>query len=114
MTEGVGGAHRSQAAHREQQTAAEHKAPGGPDGEPADMLHLGETAIEVRRRLGIDRGLSDDALMSSLDVIARQADRRARWRAAFDSPLGNWLSGRGSDLNTALNTIISLLPPRRF
>lgn len=79
----------------------------------ADIMHLGELSQWLRQRLAIDASLSDQALLQSLAAVTGHGDRRERWRAAFQSPLGLWLAERGSDLNTALNTILAALPAPR-
>ena len=78
-----------------------------------DIMHLGEMTNWLRQRFGIDESLSDDGILASLRAIVGQSERRARWRAAFDSELGTWLAHRGTDLNTALNTILAVLPNAR-
>ena len=79
-----------------------------------DVLHLAELVPILRRRLGLDTTFSDDAVLASLRTIASRSSSRDRWRAAFDSNLGHWLAGQGRDVNTALNTLIALLPDPRM
>ncbi len=75
------------------------------DDENLDVIDL------LRARLGIeDDEISDVTIASSLAAIAAKGDNRARWLAAFSSPLGKWLASRGTDLNTALNTVLLLAP----
>lgn len=74
-----------------------------------DILHLAELVPVVRERLGLG-GVSDDVIMTCLKAIAAQSEPRERWRAAFSSRLGEMLSRQGRDLNTALNTLLALLP----
>jgi hypothetical protein len=76
----------------------------------ADVLHLAELVGVVRERLDVDSAFPDAAILASLQAIARRSDPRGRWRAAFDSNLGHWLALKGSDLNTALNTLVALMP----
>ncbi len=76
-----------------------------PDGD--DELELID---QVRERLGIHDEPSDVTIAASLAAIAAKGDARARWLAAFGSPLGRWLASRGTDLNTALNTLLSVAP----
>ena len=64
----------------------------------------------LRDRLDIDDAISDVTIAASLAAIAAKGDNRARWLAAFSSPLGKWLAMRGTDLNTALNTVLLLAP----
>ena len=75
----------------------------------SDTLHLAELVPVVRERLGLG-GVSDDVIMTCLKAIAAQSEPRERWRAAFSSRLGEMLSRQGRDLNTALNTLLALLP----
>ena len=74
------------------------------DDEDLDVIEL------LRDRLDIDDEISDVTIASSLAAIAAKGDNRARWLAAFSSPLGKWLAMRGTDLNTALNTVLLLAP----
>lgn len=78
-----------------------------------DILHLAELVPVVRQRLDVDGSFPDDAVLASLKAIAAQTSQRERWRAAFNSNLGYWLALKGCDLNTALNTLVFLLPPPR-
>lgn len=75
------------------------------DDEDLDVIDL------LRHCLGIEEDeISDVTIASSLAAIAAKGDMRARWLAAFSSPLGKWLAMRGTDLNTALNTVLLLAP----
>ena len=74
------------------------------EDENLDVIEL------LRLRLDIDDAISDVTIASSLAAIAAKGDNRARWLAAFSSPLGKWLAMRGTDLNTALNTVLLLAP----
>ncbi len=86
------------------------------EGDADDFIEIDENdedldVIELLRlRLDIDDEISDVTIASSLAAIAAKGDNRARWLAAFSSPLGKWLAGRGTDLNTALNTVLLLAP----
>lgn len=64
----------------------------------------------LRDRLGIDDAISDVTIAASLAAIAAKGDSRARWLAAFSSPIGKWLAAQGGDLNTALNVVMSFAP----
>ncbi len=64
----------------------------------------------VREQLGIDDEISDVTIAASLAVIAAKGEPRARWLAAFTSPLGRWLAMRGADLNTSLNVLMTFAP----
>lgn len=78
--------------------------------EPDEPLEDGDLIEHVRRRLEIDAGVSDVTIAASLAQIATRHDVRARWLAAFASPLGKHLARRGSDLNTAINILLGLAP----
>lgn len=67
----------------------------------------------LRSRLDISGELSDGAVLRSLAAIAGPTSRTDRWRAAFNSEVGRWLAARGTDLNTALNIILGLVPAPR-
>ena len=75
-----------------------------------DILHLAELVPIVRARFGLGDGFADDAILSSLRVIAANSDERQRWLAAFNSNLGRSLASEGHDLNTALSALIALVP----
>ncbi len=77
---------------------------------PADILHLAELVPVVRTRFDLAETFPDDAILASLKTIAGQSEARERWRVAFASNLGVALSRQGRDLNTALNTLLALLP----
>lgn len=69
-----------------------------------------EPISAIRLRLQIDDEISDVTIAVSLSAIAAKGDPRARWLAAFTSPLGKWLAMRGADLNTALNVMMAHAP----
>lgn len=75
-----------------------------PDDETTDPIE------HVRRRLEIEDYVPDVTIAASLAQIATRGEARERWLAAFGSPLGKHLAQRGSDLNTALNTLLALAP----
>ena len=75
-----------------------------------DILHLAELVPVVRARFGLGDDFTDDAILSSLRVIAATSDQRQRWLAAFNSNLGRSLATDGRDLNTALSALIALVP----
>ncbi len=81
---------------------------------PHDPPALAGLLPRVRASLPDDLDLPDAALIRSLGAIAGSGTRTERWRTAFNSEMGRSLATRGTDLNTALNTILGLLPsPRR-
>lgn len=77
------------------------------------ILHLAELVPVVRQRLGISDAFGDDLILASLRAISAHTTDRDRWRAAFESRLGLWLSTQGRELGRALSTLVSLLPPPR-
>ena len=82
--------------------------------EPADVLHLAEAVPIVRQQLNVPAEFTDDAILSSLKMIAMRSSDRERWRAAFDSNLARYLSIRGRDLGVALQRLVALIPPPRM
>jgi hypothetical protein len=82
----------------------------GDDRAPIDILHLAELVPVVRARFSLSSEFSDDAILASLRAITSWSEQRGRWRAAFNSNLGYALAIGGRDLNTALNTLLTLLP----
>jgi hypothetical protein len=76
----------------------------GEADEDDDLISL------ARERLELDGGVSDVAIAASLAQISSKGDPRARWLAAFGSPLGKHLAAQGRDLNTALNLLQALAP----
>lgn len=77
-------------------------------------LHLRALIPIVRTRLGLgDDNTSDAEILACLAAIAARADTRARWLAAFNSAIGQALALRGSDLNTNLSVLITLVPRAR-
>ncbi|MEO1280274.1 MAG: hypothetical protein AAFV69_00920 [Pseudomonadota bacterium] len=77
------------------------------------ILHLAELVPIVRQRLGVAVEFPDELILSSLKSIADETTDRDRWRVAFESRLGLWLSTQGRELGRALMTLVSLLPPPR-
>ena len=84
---------------------------------PEEFRHLYEIDPSVdpvgalRQRLDLDESdVSDVTIAASLAAIAAKGEGRDRWLAAFSSPLGKWLAMRGTDLNTALNVVLSFAP----
>ena len=69
---------------------------------------------ELRVRLRLAADVTDDAMLRGLSEIAALKTGAERWRAAFNSELGRRLAARGTDLNTALNIILGIVPqPQR-
>lgn len=91
---------------------AKRKAPRDdpPDEAALDVGRLSRLVPKIRRRLAVDRQLSDAALLASLVSIARHPTHQARWRAAESSTLGRHLANRSQDLHHTLVTLLSLLP----
>jgi hypothetical protein len=65
---------------------------------------------QLRERLEIPETIPDVTIAASLAAVSAKGEQRERWLAAFTSPLGKWLAMRGTDLNTALNVVISFAP----
>ncbi len=83
------------------------------DAEKHDILHLAELVPVVRQRLGVADSFEDSLILASLRAIAAETGDRARWRVAFQSRLGLWLSQQGRELGQALTTLVALVPPPR-
>jgi hypothetical protein len=83
------------------------------DCNASDAEHLADLLPAVRQRLRLETAIDDGMLLASLVEIARYGERPDRWRAAFNSALGQWLALRGRDLNTTLSVLIQMLPPAR-
>lgn len=88
------------------------------DSEPNPMTHdvarLAALIPELRGRLRIAAEVTDEVFLRGLSEIAARTSSSDRWRAAFNSEIGRWLASRGSDLNTALNIILGIVPvPQR-
>lgn len=88
-------------------TAPHAETDADDDLDPSDE---GDLVDLVRLRLGLGVEISDVTIAASLAAISARAEMRARWLAAFGSPLGRVLAARGVDLNTALNTLLALAP----
>jgi hypothetical protein len=106
MTDRREGRIEFRASHAEQAIELDDDALEG-RGDAEEDLDLIE---RVRNELEIEESVSDVTIAASLAQIGGRADMRGRWLAAFGSPLGKHLALRGSDLNTALNTLLALAP----
>lgn len=89
---------------------APSKAAAGTATAAVDKARLADLIPELRARLEIASGLTDEALLRGLAEIAALKSNSDRWRAAFNSEVGRWLAARGTDLNTALNIILGIVP----
>lgn len=79
-----------------------------------DTARLALLIPELRARLRIAGEVTDEVLLRGLTEIAALKTGADRWRAAFNSEIGRWLAGRGTDLNTALNIILGIVAvPKR-
>lgn len=67
----------------------------------------------LRQRLNLSGSIDDSTILDSLLEIVRQKDPHKRWQAAFNSRLGLYLVLLGRDLNSALNSLLAILPPTR-
>ena len=83
------------------------------DADSPDVLHLAELVPVLRSKLAIGADFSDDAILSSLKIIASRSSHRERWHAAFLSNLAIWFSSQGRELSHALKTVLGALPPPR-
>lgn len=87
--------------------AVETQLPFDLDAEGDDPLD----AVELARvRLEIEDSVSDVTIAASLAQIAARPDQRERWLAAFASPIGKHLAGRGTDLSSAIEILLALAP----
>ncbi len=75
-----------------------------------DKARLAALVPVIRTRLRIASDVTDDVLLRGLAEIAALRTGTDRWRAAFNSEVGRWLAARGTDLNTALNIILGIVP----
>jgi hypothetical protein len=93
--------------------AGKRKVPhdSGASGTAVNVARLTRLVPQVRRRLGVGRQFSDEALLASLSAIARHPTHAERWRAAESSTLGQYLAGSGKDMHRTLVTLLSMLPP---
>ena len=79
-----------------------------------DNVFEGKTLSEkeglkaIRERLSLSDRLPDREILTSLYAVLREHDQKGRHDAARKSSLGNWLIEHGSDVNVAVNTIITL------
>ena len=77
------------------------------------VTHLAELVPIISEKYDLAPRMSAEDVLTALRGIAAYSDTRSRWLAAFASPLGRVMAGRGIDLNTALTSIVGLLPPNR-
>ena len=91
-------------------TGAEFPRRRSPAVNGADILHLAKLVLVVREQFGRAESFTDDAILASLRMISGQSPGRDCWRVAFASNLGVALLREGRDLNSALNTLLALLP----
>jgi hypothetical protein len=77
------------------------------------VTHLAELVPIISEKYDLAPRMSAEEILAALRGIAAYSDTRSRWLAAFASPLGRVMAGRGVDLNTALTSIVSMLPPNR-
>ena len=63
----------------------------------------------IRLKFSIPADFEDEAIAADLHAISAKADSREKWRTAFNSELGRILAASGRDLNTTLNSVLSLL-----
>lgn len=101
---------------RRLQVVSQHVTASTPTAAYRPLRQLADQARllrETRERLGVDDTLPDRAILASLQAVAAGTTQQARWRAAFNSPLGRWLALRGCDLTTAIDDILTMLAVER-
>ena len=79
----------------------------------APVTHLAELVPIISDRYGLAARMNAEEVHAALKTIVAYSDTRSRWLAAFASPLGRVIAGRGCDLNTALTSIVGMLPASR-
>jgi hypothetical protein len=62
----------------------------------------------IRERLSLGDKLPDREILASLHAVLREHDQKGKQDAARKSSLGKWLIEHGSDVNVAVNTIVTL------
>lgn len=62
----------------------------------------------IRYRLSLSDKLPDREILASLHAVLREHDEKCKQDAARKSSLGKWLIEHGSDVNVAVNTIVTL------
>jgi hypothetical protein len=77
------------------------------------VTHMAELVPIISEKYDLAPRMSAEEVLAALRSIAAYTDTRSRWLAAFASPLGRVIAGRGVDLNTALTSIVGMLPPNR-
>jgi hypothetical protein len=88
--------------------ASEHASFAPTFGEPLAALVPG-----LMDKYDLSPRMSPEEVLAALRGIAQYSDKRSRWLAAFASPLGRVIAGRGVDLNTALASIVGQLPQNK-
>ncbi len=77
------------------------------------VTHLTALVPIISEKYDLAPDLSAQEVLGALRGIAAYSDTRSRWLAAFASPLGRVIASRGVDLNTALTSIVGMLPAAR-
>ena len=67
-----------------------------------------EGLAAIRRAFSIDEKLPDREILASLHAVLGERETEAKRKAALTSTLGKWLLDHGSDVNTAVNTLVTL------
>ena len=52
--------------------------------------------------------MPDREILASLHAVVRENDEKGKREAARRSSVGRWLIDHGSDVNTAVNTLVTL------
>jgi hypothetical protein len=67
-----------------------------------------ELIAEVRQALALPNELQDGEILQSLRAVLNEHDHAVRQRVARTSSVGRWLLEHASDVNTAINTLVTI------
>jgi hypothetical protein len=62
----------------------------------------------IRQALSLDERIPDREILASLHAVLVERGEDGKRKAARSSALGRWLIEHGSDINTAVNTLVTL------
>lgn len=62
----------------------------------------------IRRAFSLDEKLPDREILASLHAVLAEREEEGKRKAARASTLGKWLVDHGSDVNIAVNTLVTL------
>jgi hypothetical protein len=101
-------------SHASSTTSVSASRPTWSPESPLEMrLSLTELVPQISATFALGGVVPGPMILACLQTIANRSDPRERWLAIFNSPLGIALASTGRDLNTALNWVLSALPPAR-